>query len=351
MRALVLSHPKATKPGDCFTYDTKYPKPSLPSDDWVLVRIHSIGLNRAELRAREAQPVSIMEYGIFMNEYHPGFPCPPIIGEEFVGEVAEVGKNAAAGGLAVGDRVAGWAYGGGKAHNGSYAEYTICHRLRCWKMGPAAKDVDWDVLGAIPMGLWTAYGAIFSAGMTKPGDTVLVHGATSSVGLWGVLCAKDQGCTVIATTRQESKLQKLKDTGADYVFLESELPQKVKEVAPEGVQCVLELVGLEAVESIAMPVTKRGGVVVKCGILGNAWKYHVGAGLALPGRYLTSWTTLQEDFDWAGKVLVETVEKVKSGKFKKEHFLDAVFDIEQVGEAHEYMEANKATGKVVLHVP
>ncbi|EXJ87197.1 hypothetical protein A1O3_04156 [Capronia epimyces CBS 606.96] len=348
MRAVTLTSPKSTPPAACFTYRTDYPRPSLPNSKFCLVRIRAVGLNRAELRARNAEPVSPVEFGIFKSEFHND--CPPIIGEEFVGEVVEAGAET---GFAEGDRVAGWAYGGGKAYDGSYAEYTIAHHRRLWKLGPAAAEVGWDALGAIPMGLWTAYGAIFLAAETKPHDVVFVHGATSSVGLWGVLVAKDQGCYVIASTRQASKVQKLKDAGADWVVLEEELrdPKVVQAIAAKGVNTVLELVGLEALGPISMPVTKRGGTVVKCGILGKVWQMPVGAGIVTAMRKLTTFTTLDEDYDHAARVLAETVEKVRDGKYKKEIFLDSTFDLKDVGAAHQRMEDNAACGKVVLLVP
>jgi NADPH:quinone reductase-like Zn-dependent oxidoreductase len=291
--------------------------------------------------------VSPVEFGIFKNEFH--HQCPQIIGEEFVGEVVEAGSDTQ---FKLGDRVAGWAYGGGKAYDGSYAEFTICHQRRLWKLGERAKEIAWDVLGAMPMGLWTAYGAIYIAAETKPGDVIFIHGATSSVGIWAVLSAKDQGCYVIASTRQESKVQKLKDAGADWVVLEAELQDKqvIRDIAAKGVQTVLELVGLEALETISMPVTKSGGTVVKCGILGKIWKHPVGAGLVTAKRKLTTFTTLDEDYDEASRILQESVEKVRSGKFNKAVFLDSTFDLQDVGMAHQRMEDCTACGKVVLLV-
>ncbi|KAH8701504.1 hypothetical protein BGW36DRAFT_445036 [Talaromyces proteolyticus] len=347
MRAITLTSPRATPPTACFTYRTDYPKPSLPNPHFCLVRIYAIGLNRAELRARNAEPVSPVEFGIFKEEFQD--ECPQVLGEEFVGEVVEAGSNTE---FKLGDRVAGWAYGGGKAYDGSYAEFTICHQRRLWKLGEAAKDVPWAVLGAIPMGLWTAYGALFLAAETKPRDVVFVHGATSSVGLWAILVAKDQGCYVIATTRQESKVKKLKDAGADWVVLDSELqnPQMIQQIAATEVQTVLELVGLEALENISMPVTKAGGTVVKCGILGKVWKMSLSAGLVTAKRKLTTFTTLDEDYDYASRVLQDAVKKVKSGKYNKENFLDSTYNLEDVGLAHQRMEDCAACGKVVLLV-
>ncbi|EXJ66775.1 uncharacterized protein A1O5_09970 [Cladophialophora psammophila CBS 110553] len=347
MCAVTLTSPGSSPPAACFTYKTDYPRPSLPSPKFCLVRIHAVGLNRAELRARNAEPVSPVEFGIFKDEFHN--QCPLIIGEEFVGEVSEAGSET---GFKVGDRVAGWAYGGGKAYDGSYAQYTICHHRRLWKLGDAAKEVGWDVLGAIPMGLWTAYGALFLAAETEPSDVVFIHGATSSVGLWGVLVAKEKGCYVIASTRQESKVQKLKAAGADWVVLESELqdPQVIMKIAAKDVNTVLELVGLEALGPISMPVTTRGGTVVKCGILGKVWQMPVGAGVVTAMRKLTTFTTLDEDYDEAGRVLAGAVEKVRSGIYKKEAFLDSVFELKDVGAAHQRMEDCAACGKVVLLV-
>jgi len=348
MRAVILTSPKSSPPSACFTYVTDYPRPSLPSPDWVLVRIHAIGLNRAELRARNAEPVSIREFGMFEADFHND--CPKIIGEEFVGEIAAAGSNTS---FKAGDRVAAWAYGGGKAYDGSYAEYTICHKKRCWRLGEAAKDVPWEVLGAIPMGLWTAYGAIFKAGDTLPGDTIFIHGATSSVGMWGLLSAKNKGCKVIASTRQESKVQKLKDAGADWVFLEKDLenPETIQNVAPGGVKTVLELIGLEVVEKISMPALALGGTCVKCGILGKTWQFTIGPGFAPPMKKITSFTTFDEHFNESQQVLIEAVKKVKSGVYRKEDFLDSVFDLKDIGVAHQRMEDCAATGKVVLRVP
>jgi len=348
MRAALLTSPCSSPPGACFTYVTDYPKPSLPNPDWVLVRVYATGLNRAELRARNAEPVSPYEFGIFMDEFHNN--CPKVIGEEFVGEIVEAGKNTP---FKVGERVVSWAYGGGKAYDGSYAEYTICHKSRIWKLGEASKDVEWEVLAAIAMGLWTAYGSIFVAADTKPGDIVFIHGATSSVGIWGVLAAKNEGCTVIASTRQERKIQNLKDAGADYVVLEKDLasPETIRKIAPNGVNTVLELIGLEVVETISMPALAIGGTCVKSGILGNAWELKVTPAIAPPMKKLTSFTTMNVHFDESQKVLIDAIEKVRSGVYRKEDFLDSVFDLQDVGAAHQRMEDNAATGKVVLRIP
>jgi len=107
MSASVLSKFGQPDPSDCFTCYTQYPKPSLPSKDWVLVRVRAAGLNRAELRARNQEHVSPLEFGIFIDEYHTNHP--KILGEDFVGEVEEAGSDS---GYKIGDIVCGCAYGG-----------------------------------------------------------------------------------------------------------------------------------------------------------------------------------------------------------------------------------------------
>ncbi|KAF2493643.1 NAD(P)-binding protein [Lophium mytilinum] len=347
MAASVLSAFSLPKPSDCFTYVTDYPRPSLPNKDWVLVRVHAAGLNRAELRARNQEHVSKLEFGMFIDEFHENHP--KIIGEEFVGEVTEAGTDS---GYKVGDVVCGWAYGGGKPYDGAYAEYTICHKKRCWPLPDSARKISWEVLGAVPMGLWTAYGSIFHAGQTKPGDTVFIHGATSSVGIWGILVSKSAGCTVVASTRQESKVQKLKDAGADHVVLEKDLladPGLVKKLVPGGANTILSIVGLHMLKPIAFPACAMYGTVVSMGILGKVWSIpEFNASFIPTTRKLTTYTTLDEDYEPAKKVLADTVEKILSGEYKSEWFLDSVYDLKDVGKAHERMEANEACGKIVL---
>lgn len=69
MTAAVLTSPGAHPPSACFTIDHAYPKPTLPSEDWVLVRVKAAGLNRAELRGRNGDAPAPAEFGIFKSEY------------------------------------------------------------------------------------------------------------------------------------------------------------------------------------------------------------------------------------------------------------------------------------------
>lgn len=74
MTAAVLTSPGASPSSKCFSIDNKYPKPTLPSQDWVLVKVKAAGLNRAELRGRNGDEPAPPEFGIFVDEFHPGPP-------------------------------------------------------------------------------------------------------------------------------------------------------------------------------------------------------------------------------------------------------------------------------------
>lgn len=74
MTAAVLSSPGASPPSKCFTLDKEYPKPTLPSQNWALVKVKAAGLNRAELRGRNGDEPAPPEFGMFVDEFHPDPP-------------------------------------------------------------------------------------------------------------------------------------------------------------------------------------------------------------------------------------------------------------------------------------
>lgn len=345
MRAAVLTKPGATPASACFTIDPAYPKPSLPSEDWVLVRVRAAGLNRAELRSRNGDPGHILEFNFFRNEYRTD--PPKIIGEEMVGEIEKAGSNTT---FKPGDKVAAWMFGGGKAFDGSYAEYAVCRKESVVKL---ETTLPWHVLGGAIMSMWTAHGALDICAQIKPLSTVLIHGATSSVGVWSVLLAKEIGCQVIATTRQESKVERLKLTGADHIVLEKDLKDAIPRLAPQGVDTWFEIVGPEYNELLAFPNTARHGTVVNAGMLTmNLTMGDFSPTVMGPTRKLVMYTTMPEDFEGrtAADFVRHVVKKIESGYFKPEAFLDQVFPLEEIGAAHEWMEENKATGKVVITI-
>jgi NADPH2:quinone reductase len=204
------------------------------------------------------------------------------------------------------------------------------------------------------MSMWTAHGSLFEAGQISKGATVLIHGATSSVGVWACLLAKSHGCTVIATTRQQSKIAKLESLGVDHVLLEDDLDTQLKKLAPKGIDCILELVGPDTLQSFALPNLAKYGSVVVTGVLTKTWAMKgFTPALIPPTRKMTFYSLEpgQEEAEGVEKVIEEVIKKVEAGVFKPEQFLDKTLKLEEIGQAHEYMEDNKAVGKVVVTVP
>lgn len=282
----------------------------------------------------------------------PGYSVPDWIystGEEFVGIVEEAGSETK---FTKGDHCTGFIYGGGKAFDGAYAEYAICPSQRCFKLPQTS--LSWETLGAITMSMWTAHGSLFQAAQLTKGSTALIHGATSSVGVWATLLAKAEGCTVIATTRQSSKVDKLKSLGADHVLLEENLGDGLKKLAPKGVDCILELVGPDTLQTLALPHLAKHGSVVVTGVLTKQWAMKdFTPALIPPTRRMTFYSLEpgQEEDEGVEKVIEQVIRKVEAGTFKPEQFLDKTFSLVDVGQAHEYMEDSKAVGKVVVTVP
>ncbi|KAF5026584.1 hypothetical protein F66182_1310 [Fusarium sp. NRRL 66182] len=356
MKAAVLTSPGAEPPSACFTYKEDYPKPTLPSPDWVLVRVRATGINRAELRARTGAPCFPGEFNIFQKWFHK--EPPRILGEECVGEVVVAGSSS---GFKVGDKVAAANYGGGKAHDGGYAEYAICHKRRTFRF-PQDTKLPWEVLGALPMSLLTAWGMVMTSGRLgdRPkGSSVLVHGATSSVGVYAILIAKSHGASVLATTRQKNKVDRLKEIGADHVVLEDELEEKIPKLYPNGFDVVAELVGPDQLLRV-LGWTARFGHVVASGILNLSHECPGFTPFLIPSTRCVTFASVSNDGigdEDAGATAADiepiykkAVDNIESGKWRKELFIDKVYPLKDIGLAHERAEKNLATGKIVVLV-
>jgi len=269
MTAMVLSSPGSSPPPSCFAYTKTYPRPSLLGQEWTLVRVHACGLNRAELRSRANLPPGVPEFNIFQAEYY--VDPPAILGEEFVGIVEEAGS---ASGFQKGEKVAGLIYGGGKAHDGSYAEFSLCHRRRLHRLPKNTREaLAWEVVAAIPMSMVTAYGCVVLAGgleRRKRGSTVMIHGVSWSVGIWAIMLARERGATVFATTRAKDKADHLKRCGADHVVLDDELESEILKLFPKGIDIILELVGPDQILR-SLGFSARYGTVIVAGVLNLQW--------------------------------------------------------------------------------
>ncbi|KAL9093378.1 MAG: hypothetical protein Q9159_000232 [Coniocarpon cinnabarinum] len=362
MRAVTLVSPGAQPPSSSLVLDPSYPKPTLPSDDWLLVRVRAVGLNRTDLRQRNNEPANPASFGPFIGEFHNDKPA--VLGEECVGEVDIAGSNT---GFEKGERVIGVFYGGGKAYDGCYAEHTlirkdVCHRLPApdkLSIGEGSGQTPWTTLASFPCSGWTAWASLFQSATTLPGSTVLIRGSTSSVGVWAVLLAKARDCTVIATTRQASKLAKLKTIGADHVVVEGskdgapDVQAMIRDVlsfVPKGAETVIDLVDPSSFASFGFKVCANYGTVVPTGILGTGYAPAPFTPPMIPSTKRLGFHGGFAVTDQLNECFTDLALGISHGKYKVEHFLEMVFELEEVGRAHDIMERNELCGKAVLRV-
>jgi NADPH2:quinone reductase len=294
---------------------------------WVLIKIKAFGLNRSELFTRQG--------------HSPDVKFPRIQGIECVGEIADDPSGT----YKKGQQVAAIMGGMGRDFDGGYAEYTT---VPLEIVFPFESNLPWATLGAIPEMFQTVSGSLNEALEIKAGETLLIRGGTSSIGMLACQLAKTVGLTVIATTRNADKEKHLKENGADYVLLDNgEISQQLKSLFPQGVDKVLELIGISTLKD-SLQCIRPKGVVCMTGILGGAWTINEFTPMGdIPslGRltvYMGDAANLHKDH------LQQFIDAVADGKINLN--IDKTFKLDEVAGAHTYMESNQSKGKIVVEV-
>src|SRR3954467_5477490 len=184
---------------------TDVPQPA-PKGTQVLVRVRACGLNRADL-------------GMTKGHVHGSAGgAGTVLGMEWAGEIAEVGAEAK--GVKVGDKVMG---SGGAA----FAEYTLADHGRLFR---APSNMNFEEAATLPVALATMYNAVVMVGGVQPGQTVLIQGASSGVGLMAMQIAKLKGVRlVIGSSTDAYRRGRLTEYGAD-LAVDSYDPEWVHEV-------------------------------------------------------------------------------------------------------------------------
>jgi NADPH:quinone reductase-like Zn-dependent oxidoreductase len=245
MKALLLE--KSTKVENLKLSEIEIPK---IKDDWVLIKVMAFGMNHSEALFRQFEIDS------------PEFNKPIVPGIECVGIV----ENPSNTNLKKGDKVMALMGGMGRCFNGSYEEYVLLPKKNVFKVHNT--KLDFIHLAAIPETYFTAWGSLFTCLKLKSNDTLLIRGGTSALGIASIIFAKNLGCKVYATARNDKHNEFLKYLGVDKIIIDDN--NCIKDKIDKKVDKILELVGpLTLKESLNL--LSDGGICCSTGILGNVF--------------------------------------------------------------------------------
>ena len=294
------------------------PTPDI-KEGWSLVKIKGFGINHSEIFTREGKSPSVQ--------------FPRILGIECVGEVAQSSTPA----LAVGQKVVSIMGEMGRAFDGSYAEYVLLPNEQIY---PVHTDLDWTTLAAIPETYYTAFGSLQQLRIA-PQDRVLVRGAGSGVGVAFAQLLKAQFPHVVlhGSTRNPAKATRLQAVGFDEVITEAD--GKIQ--TDQSYDKILELVGPATLRDSFSHINEHG-IVCNTGQLGNMWYVNdFDPIIELKNNsYLTAF--------YSGNVSQAKLDAMFDyiWQFNVKILIERVFTLEQVPEAHRFLQSTDGFGKVVV---
>lgn len=308
------------------------PPPQAKADE-VTIRVRAFGLNRAEVYRRNGKMGPINS--------------PVVLGIEAVGEVI----SDASGTFRTGQRVATAMGGMQFSRNGSYAEEVAVLRTNVIDLHDTT--LSWEELAALPESYLTVWGALDrSLGLAK-GQTLLVRGATASLGMAATAYAKSLGATVVGTTRSEGNVQRLREVGADVVIVDrGRIEEDVRRAFPDGVDAALEVVGATTLRD-TIKVLKPFGAVTVVGLLGGPpvlENFHLMQDLPNATRlsFFPSGMLGTPPLRLTDAPLRAIAEGISAGRIPSLRV--RTFDFGDVRQAHALMESDRVLGKLVVRL-
>jgi len=318
------------------------PDPKL-REDQVLVRVRACAMNHLDLWIRKGLP---------------GVPLPHILGSDVAGEIVEVGEYVE--GFQPGQRVllapmifCNHCRKCGAGLQNQCPSFTVlgnrvdggnCELIAVPAINiiPIPDNIDFNHAASAPLVFTTAWHMLVSRAGIKIGQTVLVLGANSGVGIAAIQLARLLGARVIATAGDEHKAEKARTLGADYVIdhYKQKISEEVRKITnKDGVDIVVEHVG-PATWDESMRSLKPGGTLVTCGATTGPHanidlRFLFSRQLSLLGSYMGTMGELHE-----------VMKQVFNGKLKL--VVDKVFPLKEARAAHEYMQSSQMFGKIVL---
>lgn len=322
MRAVVV-----TRPGGLDALQIKNVPVPVRKPGWVRIRVKAFGVNESEVTTRKGESDAEVTY-------------PRIPGIEGVGVVDAADEDS---GLRPGQRVATMMGGMGRSYDGSYAQYLT---VPAAQVIPFETGLPWEVVGALPEMFQTAYGSLSRGLDLRAGQTLLIRGGTSTVGLSAAAIAKDLGATVLSTTRSAERSGELRAAGVDHPLVDNgTIADQVRELMPDGVDAALELVGCSVLADTLRTV-RRHGTVCFTGALAGQWTIPDFSPFMIPGGVrLTSYDGAAADLP--ADVLAHQLQAIAEGRLNVP-VAKVYHGLEQIRDAQADLESGTTPGKHVV---
>jgi len=320
MRAVEISKPggpEVLKP-------VERPKPA-PKDGEILIKVAAAGVNRPDVLQRSGN-----------------YAVPPdasdLPGLEVAGEVVSAGKT-----FKIGDKVCALVHGGG------YAEYCVAPEVQAL---PVPKGLSLVEAASLPETFFTVWGNVFDRGRLSPGETLLVQGGTSGIGVSAIQMAAAMGNRVFATAGSDDKVAACLRLGAAEAFnykTQDFEKETLRATGGKGVDVILDMVGGDYVQKELKCIAEDGRLVFIAFLRGM--KTEMDIMLVMRKRLTITGSTLRpRPVAFKGGIARSLREKIwpliERGKIRPEIY--KTFPLEQAADAHRLMESSQHIGKIVL---
>ena len=302
-----------------------------PGADDLLIKVHSAGINRADLLQRKGL-------------YPPPEDASPILGLEVAGTVVAVGERAGKKWRA-GDSVCGLTHGGG------YAEYAVAPVGQCM---PIPRGFSKAEAAALPEALLTIWHNLFQRAGLQAGEKVLIHGGASGIGTMGVMMCSTLGAEVYTTAGTAEKCRALEARGAKLAInYKSEDFESVltEQGMNNKMNVILDMIGGDYIQK-NLNLAAPEGRIVNIAYM-NGFKAEVNFAPLLMKRITMTGSTLRaQTFVQKTKMVEEIREHIyphlESGKIKP--IIDSIYPLEEVEQAHGHMQGGQHMGKIILKI-
>lgn len=320
MKAIVI-----TKPGGPEVLKLQdYPTPEISGDE-VLIEVKAAGLNRSDVFQREG------------NYPAPEGASAEIPGLEVAGTIVKCGSDVVD--FTVGDRVCALLAGGG------YAEYVAVREGQCL---PVPVDLSFAEAASLPETVFTVWSNVFQRGNLQPGETLLLHGGNSGIGITGIQIAHALGSKVIVTVGSDEKGRKCLELGADS-YINYKTQNFETELQNKGVDVILDMIGGDYLAKNINILKPEGRLVHINAVSGShvdldIWK-------VMTKRLTVTGSTLRSREYEFKKQLAKEIQKnvwplIESKKFRP--VIYKTFPFSEAAEAHRLLEDGSHTGKIIL---